>query len=177
MRKVFYLFAALIACALTMNSCVPKPDPTPVDENAVELTQVVAGVSDFYNTWEETREMPTSFTVGGKNYTLAQFVMLEAGAIANIAGGKTDKVSPKEYNAPSNPERDSYDKEEIAVTNGPADGKGNPEEWVAVVKPGRIMFEIDGVSEDVAREALRLAQHKLPIRTKIVSRADQAGEE
>jgi large subunit ribosomal protein L16 len=55
-------------------------------------------------------------------------------------------------------------------------GKGNPEEWVAVVKPGRIMFEIDGVPEDVAREALRLAQHKLPIKTKIVSRADQAQE-
>ncbi len=56
-------------------------------------------------------------------------------------------------------------------------GKGAPEEWVAVVKPGRIMFEIDGVSEEVAKEALRLAQHKLPIRTKIVSRADQAEEE
>lgn len=56
-------------------------------------------------------------------------------------------------------------------------GKGNPEQWVAVVKPGRIMFEIDGVSEEVAREALRLAQHKLPIKTKIVSRADQVGEE
>ena len=56
-------------------------------------------------------------------------------------------------------------------------GKGNPEEWVAVVKPGRIMFEIDGVSEEVAREALRLARHKLPIKTKIVTRADQDGEE
>ncbi len=44
-------------------------------------------------------------------------------------------------------------------------GKGNPEEWVAVVKPGRIMFEIGGVSEEIAREALRLAQHKLPIKT------------
>ena len=56
-------------------------------------------------------------------------------------------------------------------------GKGAPEGWVAVVKPGRIMFEIDGVSEEVAKEALRLAQHKLPIRTKIVSRADQAEED
>ena len=68
------------------------------------------------------------------------------------------------------------------ITKKPAEtrmgsGKGNPEEWVAVVKPGRIMFEITGVSDEVAREALRLAQHKLPIRTKIVSRADQAGEE
>ena len=52
-------------------------------------------------------------------------------------------------------------------------GKGSPEYWVAVVKPGRIMFEIAGVSEEVAREALRLAVHKLPIKCKIVSRADQ----
>ena len=50
--------------------------------------------------------------------------------------------------------------------------KGNPEEWVAVVKPGRIMFEIGGVTEEVAREALRLAQHKLPIKTKIVIAKD-----
>ena len=68
------------------------------------------------------------------------------------------------------------------ITKKPAEtrmgsGKGNPEEWVAVVKPGRIMFEIDGVSDEVAREALRLAQHKLPIKTKIVARTDQDGEE
>ena len=68
------------------------------------------------------------------------------------------------------------------ITKKPAEtrmgsGKGNPEEWVAVVKPGRIMFEITGVSDEVAREALRLAQHKLPIKTKIVTRADQDVEE
>lgn len=51
-------------------------------------------------------------------------------------------------------------------------GKGNPEFWVAVVKPGRILFEIAGVPEPVAREALRLASHKLPIGTKIVQRAE-----
>ena len=61
------------------------------------------------------------------------------------------------------------------VTKQPAEtrmgsGKGSPEYWVAVVKPGRIMFEIAGVSEEVAREALRLASHKLPIKTKIVKR-------
>lgn len=49
-------------------------------------------------------------------------------------------------------------------------GKGNPEEWVAVVKPGRVMFELDGVKEDLAREAFRLAHHKLPIATKFVAR-------
>ena len=64
------------------------------------------------------------------------------------------------------------------ITEKPAEtrmgsGKGSPEYWVAVVKPGRIMFEIAGVSEEVAREALRLAVHKLPIKCKIVSRADQ----
>ena len=51
-------------------------------------------------------------------------------------------------------------------------GKGAPEEWVAVVKQGRIMFEIGGVSEEVAREALRLASHKLPIKCKIVKRGE-----
>ena len=64
------------------------------------------------------------------------------------------------------------------ITKKPAEtrmgsGKGNPEEWVAVVKPGRIMFEIAGVDEATAKEALRLAQHKLPIKTKIITRADQ----
>jgi large subunit ribosomal protein L16 len=51
-------------------------------------------------------------------------------------------------------------------------GKGNPEYWVAVVKPGRIMFELEGVSEDAAKKALRLAAAKLPIKTKFVSRRD-----
>ena len=55
-------------------------------------------------------------------------------------------------------------------------GKGSPEYWVAVVKPGRVMFELGGVSEEIAREALRLATHKLPIKCKIVSRADQDAE-
>ncbi|MDZ7270461.1 MAG: 50S ribosomal protein L16 [candidate division KSB1 bacterium] len=63
------------------------------------------------------------------------------------------------------------------VTKKPAEtrmgkGKGAPEYWVAVVKPGRILFELEGVSEDLAREALRLAAHKLPIRTKVVARAE-----
>ena len=55
-------------------------------------------------------------------------------------------------------------------------GKGSPEYWVAVVKPGRVMFEIAGVPEEVAREALRLASHKLPIKTKVVARTEEAGE-
>ena len=54
-------------------------------------------------------------------------------------------------------------------------GKGSVEYWVAVVKPGRVMFEIGGVSEEVAREALRLAMHKLPVKCKIASKADLEG--
>ena len=52
-------------------------------------------------------------------------------------------------------------------------GKGAPEYWVAVVKPGRVLFEIKGVSEDVAREALRLASHKLPIKSKVLKREEE----
>ena len=51
-------------------------------------------------------------------------------------------------------------------------GKGAPEYWVAVVKPGRVLFEMDGISEEVAREAMRLAMHKLPIKCKFVKRED-----
>ena len=67
------------------------------------------------------------------------------------------------------------------ITQKPAEtrmgsGKGNPEGWVAVVKPGRIMFEIDGVDDEIAREALRLAINKLPIKCKIVTRESEGQE-
>lgn len=69
------------------------------------------------------------------------------------------------------------------ITEKPAEtrmgsGKGSPEYWVAVVKPGRVMFEIGGVSEDLAREAMRLAMHKLPIKCKFIRKEDdKQGEE
>ena len=67
------------------------------------------------------------------------------------------------------------------ITEKPAEtrmgsGKGSPEYWVAVVKPGRIMFEMDGVAEDVAREAMRLAGHKLPIKTKFITKETEKKE-
>ena len=63
------------------------------------------------------------------------------------------------------------------VTKHPAEarmgsGKGTPEYWVAVVKPGRVLFEMDGVSEDIAKEAMRLASHKLPIKCKFVKKEE-----
>jgi large subunit ribosomal protein L16 len=67
------------------------------------------------------------------------------------------------------------------ITEKPAEtrmgsGKGSPEYWVAVVKPGRVMFEIGGVSEELAREAMRLAANKLPIKCKFVVKAEQDGD-
>lgn len=66
----------------------------------------------------------------------------------------------------------------MAMTKKPLEvrmgsGKGSPESWVAVVKEGKIMFEIGQVSEEIAREALRLASHKLPVKTKIIKRGEQ----
>jgi len=67
------------------------------------------------------------------------------------------------------------------VTEKPAEtrmgsGKGSPEYWVAVVKPGRVLFEIGGVSEELAKEAMRLAMHKLPVKCKFVRKEQQEGE-
>ena len=68
------------------------------------------------------------------------------------------------------------------ITQKPAEtrmgsGKGSPEYWVAVVKPGRVMFEIGGVTEDLAKEAFRLASYKLPIKTKFVKKEKMGGEQ
>ena len=52
-------------------------------------------------------------------------------------------------------------------------GKGSPEGWVAVIRPGRVLYEMEGITEDIAREALRLASHKLPLRTKFVLREEE----
>ena len=70
---------------------------------------------------------------------------------------------------------------QLAITKKPLEvrmgsGKGAVDKWVAVVKEGKIMFEIGGVSEEIAREALRLAAHKLPIRTKFIKKEDIGGE-
>jgi large subunit ribosomal protein L16 len=64
------------------------------------------------------------------------------------------------------------------VTQKPAEtrmgsGKGNPEQWVAVVKPGRVLFELSGVTEPIAREAMRLAIHKLPIKSRFIMREEE----
>jgi large subunit ribosomal protein L16 len=69
----------------------------------------------------------------------------------------------------------SYTKKPAETRMG--SGKGAPEGWVAVVKPGRVLFEMKGVTEELAREAMRLAQHKLPIQTRFITRKDQELEQ
>lgn len=68
---------------------------------------------------------------------------------------------------------------QLAITKKPLEvrmgsGKGSPEGWVAVVQPGRVLFEVSGVSEKIAREALRLASHKLPVKTRFVKKGEEA---
>ena len=72
---------------------------------------------------------------------------------------------------------DVYKRQHLAKTKKPLEvrmgsGKGSPEEWVAVVKTGRVLFEVAGVDEELAREALRLASHKLPIKCKIIGKGE-----
>ena len=71
------------------------------------------------------------------------------------------------------PKRVKYRRVHRGRLTGKASGKGSPEYWVAVVKPGRVMFEIAGVPEETAREAMRLAANKLPVKCKFVSKAQQ----
>ena len=106
---------------------------------------------------------------GGQEVAFGEYRQIESARIAMTRymkrGGKVwIKIFPHK----------PYTAKPLEVRMG--SGKGAPEGWVAVVKPGKIMFEIAGVSEEVAREALRLASHKLPIKTKFVKREEIGGE-
>ena len=91
------------------------------------------------------------------------------GAAAEPAG--ESPTSPAVDDAPDQVAEEVVAPEEPAETRM-GSGKGSPEGWVAVVKPGRVMFELSGVPEPLAREAMRLAGHKLPVKTKFVLRED-----
>jgi large subunit ribosomal protein L16 len=125
---------------------------------------------------KQQRGRRTGFAKGGTNLDFGQFGLkaLEDGWVtsrqieaARISITRTCKRGGKVFIRifPDKP-----------ITKKPAEvrmgkGKGAPEEWVAVVKPGRVMFEVEGVPEELAREAIRLAGHKLPIKSKFVKRA------
>ena len=117
---------------------------------------------------------------GGKNVTFGEFGLkaLDSHWISNrqIGAGRIAITShavavvrfDQDFPSPS------YTSKGVGVRMG--NGKGAPEGWVAPVKRGKVMFEVGGVSEEVAREALRLAGHKLPVRTKIVQREEVGGQ-
>ena len=132
MRKLYYLAIAILACAVSFVSCKEKEEIPDQEGGKVAVAKIVAAASDFYGTWEDERTIPNKFTIDGQEFTLAQFIQAEASALVAVAGGKTDDIaigSPKEA---SNPDKDSYDKKEIAVTNGEKDGKGVPEDLVTI---------------------------------------------
>ena len=115
MKKISYLLTAMLSLALVANSCKePEPEPTPAGDG-FKLSEVVAAASDFYNTWEEERNIPASFTVAGKSVTPTQFICAEAQALVNIAAGNKDDIVPVSYAAASNPDRDSYTSDEVDV--------------------------------------------------------------
>ncbi len=132
MKKFFFIAIALCAGILSLNSCKEKEDPLKPGENKVALNKVVAAASDFYAAWENERTIPAQIAIDGKDYAIGQFIAAEADALIKVAGGKTDDVLIKDYKNASNPEKDSYDKNEIAVKDGPNDGKGVPEDLVTI---------------------------------------------
>ena len=128
-----------------------------VNENIPQLLQCLM--------WELINQMPVD-----KDYLQVFYLSAENGR-QKIKHIQEVPEYTKEY----------YLNSDKPVTEKPAEtrmgsGKGSPEYWVAVVKPGRVMFEMDGVSEEVAREAMRLAGHKLPIKTKFIVKETE-GEE
>lgn len=135
MKKISYYLVSLLALAMTVIACTPKEDPTPVPAgDGFKLNEVVAAAAEAYSTWEDEREIPASFTVAGKTLSVSEFLFAEATAIAEISEGKSDDIKVVTYKAAAAPDKDSYDATEIAVVNGPKDGKGVAEDIVTVAK-------------------------------------------
>ena len=129
MKKFAFLFAMILG-VLVFTGC-PKE---PVIENGVAISKIVAATSDLYAAWEEDRTIPATVTVDGQQLQVADYVYLGASALVAISEGSKDDIPLKSVNAASNPDRDSYDKDEIAVKNGPKDGKNVTEDIVTVAK-------------------------------------------
>ena len=128
MRKFAFLFAMILG-VIMVTGC-PKPEPEP--EIGVAIDKIVAATADLYAAWDEDRTIPATVTVNGVELQVANYVYLGASALVSISKGDKTDIVPKDVRAASNPDRDSYDKDEIAVTNGPKDGKGVNEDIVTI---------------------------------------------
>ena len=127
MRKFAFLFAMILG-VLTVTGCPKEPEI----ENGVAITKIVAATADVYAAWEENRTIPATVTVDGQNLQVADYLYLGASALVSISKGETADIPVKSVRAAANPDRDSYDKDEIAVVNGPKDGKGVNEDIVTI---------------------------------------------
>lgn len=135
MKKIYSILLALSAFAFAMTSCnKPEPEPDPSKGETLKSSDLIEAVCDFYEAWEESRVVPDNFNVGAKTLNLSEFLYAEAVQLVNIASGNTGDVSYSSCKAASNPDRDSYDKDEIAVKNGPADGQKVAEDIVTIAQ-------------------------------------------
>ena len=128
MKKISYFLVSMLAAAMTLTGC-HHDDPTPTPAGgSFKSSDIIAAVCDFYSTWEEERAIPTTVKIGSQDAPIAAFAYAEAAELVALANGKAADVTVPEIKMASNPDRDSYDQAEIAVTNGPKDGKGVAED-------------------------------------------------
>ena len=130
MKKLSF-FLMMVVGTLLFTGCPKGPD---IEETKVPINTIVSVTSDVYAAWEEERTIPATVKIGDTDYQVADYVYLAANALVSVSEGQKDDIVFKSVNAASNPDRDSYDKDEIAVTNGPKDGKGVNEDIVTIAK-------------------------------------------
>ena len=130
MKKLSFILMMVVG-TLLFTGCPKGPD---IEENKVPINTIVSVTSDVYAAWEEARTIPATVKIGDTDYQVADYVYLAANALVSISEGQKDDILLKSVNAASNPDRDSYDKDEIAVKNGPKDGKGVNEDIVTIAK-------------------------------------------
>ncbi|MBR5042472.1 MAG: BACON domain-containing protein [Bacteroidales bacterium] len=122
-RILTYMLAALAASAFLFSSCKPQPEEEPEDANVVatlSADELIDAVAGMYSDWEENTTIANSLQVGSKELTLPQYQYAMCKLLVNLAGSDKSEIKVLNYKAADHPERDSYDKEEIAVVNGPA---------------------------------------------------------
>jgi len=135
MKKIYSIILAASVLALALTGCnKPEPTPGPSKGESLKSNELIEAVCEFYETWEATRTTPEQFTVGTATLNLSEFLYAEAAQLVNLAAGNSGDVKYESCKAATNPDRDSYDKTEIDVKNGPADGKGVKEDIVTIAE-------------------------------------------
>lgn len=134
MKRITFLLLLPALAFLSITGCRPcNPDPTPPSEG-VSINALVASISGLYDEWEADGLLPSSMRVGDKTFSVPQIVYAEAAVLVALHEGKTGEVVVEDHKPASNPDRDSYDKDEILISGGPADSQGNPEDLVSIAR-------------------------------------------